>query len=330
MRWLRFFEVEKGQIYRRKRGLVMMLTTCIVAAVGSFMLVMLGGMGTPAFGETDSLPPTHAEVIYGPHERNVLDFWQAKSETPTALAIYIHGGGFRNGSKDGLVRREGGRKIVRRLLEAGISVAAINYRLVPKVPLPAAHHDGRRALQFLRSRAGDWNIDPERVGAWGGSAGAQICTYLAFHDEMGDPDSADPVERESTRLSCVVTSGGQTTMDRDWWLQWVPGYDKPHRDFFGDFNVQTQEAYLEKVRDVSALSLISADDPPLFMSYRMAPDDPVPAENAQGWKVHHVIFGIKLKEKMDALGVEAVLNYPGATPAYKSGTDFFIRKLSGK
>jgi hypothetical protein len=65
------------------------------------------------------------------------------------------------------------------------------------------------------------------------------------------------------------------------------------------------------------------------MSYGMKPDAPVPDDpsRAQGWKVHHVTFGVKLKEKMDELGVEADLKYPGARTTYRSSADFFITKL---
>ncbi len=195
--------------------------------------------------------------------------------------------------------------------------------------LPAAHHDCRRALQFLRSKAGAWNLDKARVGAFGGSAGAQLAMWLAFHDEMARPDAPDPIQRESTRLACVATRGGQTTMDFDWWQQSIPGYDAPHRDPFEVFAAESDEQLRALVEEVSALSLISADDPPIFMSYRMAPDAPLPSDpnRARGWKVHHVIFGVKLKEKMDALGVEAELKYPGAAPKYRTVSDFFQAKL---
>ncbi len=65
------------------------------------------------------------------------------------------------------------------------------------------------------------------------------------------------------------------------------------------------------------------------MSYGMSPDDPVPDDpsRAGGWKVHHVMFGVKLKEKMDKLGVEADLKYPGARTTYRSNAAFFITKL---
>jgi acetyl esterase len=269
--------------------------------------------------------PQQKNVAYGPHERNVLDLWQAKSEKPTPLVVYIHGGGFRAGSKESL-----NAGTLRELLDAGISVAAVNYRFVSHAPLPAAHHDCRRALQFLRSKAGAWNLDKTRVGAFGGSAGAQLCMYLAFHDDMADRDSDDPIARESTRLTCVATNGGQTTMDVEWWKKHIPDYDAPHRNFFETFGVKTKEEYLKKVADVSALSLISKDDVPIFMTYGMKPDDPVPddARRARGWKVHHVVFGVKLKEKMDALGIEADLKYPGARTTYRSVSHFFIEKLT--
>ena len=271
--------------------------------------------------------PTYSNVKYGPHERNVIDFYKTESEEPTPLVVYIHGGGFRGGSKKSL-----NRKVLKELLDAGISVAALEYRLISHKPLPAAHHDSLRALQFIRSKADQWNIDKTRIGAFGGSAGAQICMWLAFHDEMADPLNSDPVKRESSRLTCVATNGGQTTMDFNWWMRWIPGYDKPHRDRVEAFGDITDEELHKVIRDISALSLISNDDPPIFMSYGMKPDDPVPtdAKRAQGWKVHHVMFGVKLKEKMDKLGVEADLKYPQAQTTYKSIADFFIRKLKPK
>jgi hypothetical protein len=153
--------------------------------------------------------------------------------------------------------------------------------------------------------------------------------WLAFHDEMAEPSSSDPVERESSRLMCVATNGGQTTMDFDWWKRWIPGYDKPHRERTEYFGEVTDEELRKIIKDISALSLITADDPPIFMSYGMKPDAPVPDDpsRTQGWKVHHVTFGVKLKEKMDELGVEADLKYPGARTTYRSSADFFIKKL---
>ena len=287
--------------------------------------MMLPVSATVGLGQARAKPaPTHGNVAYSPHERNVLDLWLADSATPTPLVAYIHGGGFRGGSKNSLNSRT-----LRELLEAGISVAAIEYRLISDKRLPGAHFDCRRALQFLRSKAEEWNIDKKRVGAFGGSAGAQLCMWLAFHDEMADPKSSDPLERESTRLACVATNGGQTTMDFDWWQKWIPGYEAPHRDPLEAFDVDSEAELRKIVAEVSALSIITADDPPIHMSYGMAPDAPVPTDpkRARGWKVHHVTFGVKLKEKMDELGVEADLKYPGGSSTYTSVPHFFKVKF---
>ena len=172
------------------------------------------------------------------------------------------------------------------------------------------------------------DIDKSHIGAFGGSAGAQLCMYLAFHGDMADLDSGDPIERESTRLVCVATTGGQTTMDVEWWKQNIPGYETPHRDFYESLGADSKEVYMKTVADISALSLISKDDPPIYMSYRMAPDAPVPTgAKAGGWKVHHVQFGVALKEKMDTLSIEVDLAYPGSKNEYQGIVDFFKAKL---
>ena len=280
----------------------------------------------PTWAQDAKPEPTHKNVKYGPHERNVFDYYQAKSDMPTPVVIFIHGGGFRNGSKDGIAART-----LNGLLDAGISVAAFNYRYVQQAPLPAAHYDCRRALQLLRSKAAEWKIDKTGIGAFGGSAGAQLCMYLAFHDDMAKPDSDDPIERESTRLQAVATSGGQTTMDVEWWKKNVPGYDKAHRDFYQSLGATSEEEYMKRVNEISALSLISKDDGPIYMSYRMSPKDEVPSgRQASGWKVHHVQFGVALKEKMDSLGIEADLAYPGSENKYNGNVAFFIAKLKNE
>ncbi len=125
--------------------------------------------------------PTLAEVRYGSHERHVLDFWKASSDQPTPLVFVIHGGGWSGGSKERLHRFADTAS----LLEAGISVVAINYRLMAHTegvvpPVKAPLHDAARALQFVRSKAGEWNIDKARIGAAGGSAGACSSLWLSL------------------------------------------------------------------------------------------------------------------------------------------------------
>src|SRR3954470_1919436 len=168
-------------------------------------------------------PPTMENVPYGTHPRQVLDFYQAKSDHPTPVVFAIHGGGWVNGDKSSY------RGAARRFNDAGLSLVAINYRLVPQAaeakgepPVKWPLEDAARALQFVRSKAKDWNLDKERIGATGGSAGACSSLWLAFHDDMADSRSDDPVARESTRLWCAAVTGAQTSLDPAQLKEWTP------------------------------------------------------------------------------------------------------------
>jgi hypothetical protein len=199
----------------------------------------------------------------------------------------------------------------------------------------------------MRSKADEWNIDTNRVAAFGGSAGAQICMWLAYSDDMADATSDDPVERESTRLLCVATAGGQTSAERDFYIDNIlplMGENVPIEVLVKSFNGENDpeeirmkmwgadslEEVDEATRKCSALRLISPDDPPIFMSYGMAPDAKKPSgdkDRLRGWLIHHVVFGTNLKEKADELGVEADLSYPGSGSKYPSDVAFFRDKL---
>ena len=285
--------------------------------------------------------PTFGNVKYGEHERQVFDIWLADSKQPTPLALYIHGGGFKSGSKEKLKTDE-----LNQLLESGISVAAINYRYVTIAPLPTPHHDARRALQFIRSKSVQWNIDKEKVAAFGGSAGAQICMWLAFTDDMANPTSTDLIERESTRLTCVATAGGQTSNSAEFWRKMIGpllgegikpeslalpfnGERDPEKIRTAMWGAKTLEEANEIASRHSALNIVSADDPPIFMSYGMSPTATLPTDpkRIRGWLIHHVNLGIALKEKTDELKLEAHLKYPGATTSYDSLVAFFVDKL---
>lgn len=274
--------------------------------------------------------PTAANVPYGPHERQVLDFWQAYSEESTPLVVFIHGGGFRAGKKENFRTEE-----LNALLESGISFASVNYRFIDDAALPASLHDCRRALQFCRSKAGEWNIDKARIGGYGGSAGAMACMYLAYRDDMISPSSDDPIAKESTRLACVAAKSGQATFDLEWWRNNLPGggddLTMPVSGGPLEFSKgKNPDLYRFTVRNCSALNLLSSDDPPTWLAYSMAPEDPVPedGQSAKRWRVHHVAFGVALKKAMDNLGVEAHLVYPKSSDrAYDSPVEFFRAKL---
>ena len=251
--------------------------------------------------------PDAANVSYGPHERNVLDLWLAKSDAPTPLLVFIHGGGFSAGGKEQVAA-----PLIEDCLKNGISVAAINYRLSPEHHFPDHYMDSARAIQFLRSKAKEYNLDPNRVAATGGSAGAGTSLWIAFHDDMADPDNADPVLRESTRLTCAGVFGGQTTYDPRVIQEIIGGRAHEHPALSGFYGLAADELDTPRAHAMyeaaAPISHATADDPPVWLYYTEA-KGPLPEDARPGQGIHHINFGAYLKDKLDPLGVECVVRH---------------------
>lgn len=173
--------------------------------------------------ESQPAGPTRANVSYGQHPMNVLDFWQAEGEAPRPLLVYIHGGGWTGGDK----KRSPSK--IQPFLDKGISYAAINYRLTGRHPLPAPVHDAARAIQFLRANADAWNIDTRRIALTGGSAGACTSMWILLHDDLADPQAKDPISRESTRVAAAAARAGQTSIDPKVIKEWLGSNVLKHR-----------------------------------------------------------------------------------------------------
>jgi acetyl esterase/lipase len=275
-------------------------------------------------------PKKLLNVAYGKHPRQVLDFYPARSAKPTPVVFYIHGGGWQNGDK---------RTNPRPFLARGISVVAINYRFVKNAveakiqpPVKAPLEDAARALQFVRSKAADWNLDKQRVGATGGSAGGCSSLWLAFHDDLADPKSKDPIARESTRLSCAAVNGAQTSLDPKELRGWMPNY-RYGAHAFGLPNFQSLLANRAKVlkwiKEYSPIEHVSKDDPPIGLFY--GGDKDAKVGDSPKDPTHSPILGIQLAERLKSVGVEVVLVYPGHPhPKYKNSTEYLIDRLLKK
>jgi acetyl esterase/lipase len=284
-----------------------------------------------------SVPPTFSNVRYGDHERQVLDFFKADTNGPAPLVVHIHGGGWINGDKVGVGD-------LKKYLEAGISVASINYRFVPqaqeagiKPPVKWPLEDAARAVQFLRSKAGEWNIDKARVGATGGSAGACSSLWLAFHDDMAKPNDTDPVARESTRLTAAAVNGAQTSLDPLQLREWIPNmrYGGHAFGFSGGSgrDSQFQQFYdhrlevLDWIKEYSPYSHAGPGDPPVFLNYPAQDKPPVKGEDQKD-PTHTAVLGLLLEEKLKAEGDEVYLAYPGHIDnEYANPAAFLIAKL---
>ncbi|MDB4440288.1 alpha/beta hydrolase [bacterium] len=277
----------------------------------------------------ESVPqPTFKDVRYGEQHRNVLDFWQAPSEEPTPVVISIHGGGWNGGNKaqlDSFVN-------AKELLKAGISIVSIHYRFIKHCkdldpPVLGPLTDAARAVQFVRSKADEWNIDKTRIAATGGSAGACTSLWLAYHDDLADPESKDPVARESTRLRCVAAIRAQTTLDPKQMKAWIPN-SKYGAHAFGiksfDQFLADRDSILPLINKYSPYALLDAEDPETYLFFTVAPA--VGKEERD--PTHSAVFGVELQKRCKKLGVRCELAYPGAKNVqHKNPTEYLIATL---
>jgi acetyl esterase/lipase len=281
----------------------------------------------PLQARSNPIAPTYADVAYGNHSSMKLDFWKAESAEPAALFVWIHGGGFRGGDKAPI-----NLQLLGPLMKAGVSVASINYRLSGIGPYPMQMHDSARAIQFLRSQATEWNIDPARIAVGGGSAGAGIAQWLAFHDDLATPKSDDPIACLSTRVSCALALNMQSTYDPRVIKEIIPGNaynDSALKPFYGlpaDWNWETStiDAELDAlIKDASPINHLSADDAPIFIfhSERTRTDG----------NIHHPNFGTYLETAMEKLGIECVrktdADYGSPTASYDDMVRFALRHI---
>ena len=126
----------------------------------------------------------------------------AQGNGPFPCILYIHGGGFAGGSRkdyDGMLRPSA---------ERGYVAATVEYRLTPQYPFPAAIHDVKAAVRWLRSHAAQYHIDPDRIGATGHSAGGHLAAFLGVTGDVGAFEGVEGNAEQFSRIQCVVDYSG--------------------------------------------------------------------------------------------------------------------------
>ena len=278
----------------------------------------------------------YVNETYGDHQRNKFDIWLAKSDKPTPLVIYIHGGGFGSGDKS---QHYNSKQLVS-FLDKGISVATINYRFQKHEPygILASLNDSKRCLQFIRYHADKYNIDKTKIGVYGSSAGAGTSLWIAFSDDMLDLDNPDLILRESTRISCVGALATQATYN---FFKWPEILNLPE-ELMLDANTEKRiakafglkyeegidlKSYKKIIEELDFLEKIDKNDPPMFVFNNQKGGIPV----TNGQRNHHPLHAKALKDKADREGLESVVYAPkiGISNAENIDlVDFFSSKLN--
>ena len=218
----------------------------------------------------------------------------ARGPGPFPAVLCIHGGGLCRG------RRESCDKLCMTLAEKGYVAATISYRLAPRYQFPAAVHDAKAAVRWLRANAEQYAIDPDRIGATGGSAGGYLAQFLGVTPHVprfeGDGGNAE----QSTAVACVVNVYGPSDFVSDWDTS-VDGKEVLPKILGGGLETH-RELYVE----ASPLTWVKPDAAPTLCIHGTA--DTYVAHEQSVWLV----------EKLRAAGVEAqLLTLEGAGHGFK-------------
>ncbi len=230
------------------------------------MAALIGGIASAQAQPTNSFPlwPGGAPGALGKEDKDVptLTPYLPDPDQATGAAIVIcPGGGY---SK--LAPHEAG-DYARFLNEAGIAGFVLKYRLGSDgYRHPCMLQDAARAVRTVRARAGEWKLDPKRIGIMGSSAGGHLTSTLLTHFDAGKPDATDPVERQSSRpdlgiLCYPVISLGEF------------GHGGTRSNLLG------KDPAPELIRELSNELHVTRDTPPCFI-WHTYEDGTVPVENS--------------------------------------------------
>ena len=129
-----------------------------------------------------------------------------ETDTPRPAIVIIHGGGWKRGDK----RANIWARYPLEYAKAGFVAISVNYRLLPDDPFPASVEDVKAAVRWLRENAGQYNIDVNRIGAYGNSAGAHLALMLAFSDDT--VGLAGPYTAQTASIQAVAASAPPTDL----------------------------------------------------------------------------------------------------------------------
>ncbi len=166
---------------------------CFILLVSFSVPVWAGGK---AKRQTLPLWPEGAPGAKGKEAKDIptVTVYLPDSKQPTAAVVICPGGGYGHLAMD-----HEGHQVARWLKSLGVAGIILKYRIAPHYRHPSPMQDAQRALRFVRFHAKQWNIDPERVGILGFSAGGHLASTAATHFDGGNKDAKDPIDRRSCR-----------------------------------------------------------------------------------------------------------------------------------
>ncbi len=220
--------------------------------------------------------------------------------------VVVHGGGWRSGDK----RRGQWAAIPARYASDGYVAISVNYRLTGEAPWPAQVEDVKAAVRWLRAHGEKYQVDPERIGAYGNSAGAHLVSLLGLVREADGLEGSGPYRDQSSLVQAVCASATPTDF-----LNWgAPGV-LPQR-LSTTFLAGPEDTLRDRARQASPISYVRADAPPFLLVHGTA-DRTVPIEQSDRFakalreagarEVRYMIFD---NEGHGVFGRQGLLTYP--------------------
>ena len=243
-------------------------------------------------------------VVYSDNGvRLTADIYVPEGVGPFPGVLVVHGGAWRSGSPLQMGH------ISQRLAREGYVAVSIRYRLALEYKFPAQIHDCKAAIRWMRTHAAEYKIDPERIGAWGYSAGAHLVALLATTDPSAGLEGPNvPADAPSSRVKAVVAGG--TPCD----FRPLPEDALAMAFLLGGSRREVPQLYAQ----ASPAAWVSSDDPPIFM-YHGSADHLVPLRNAE--RMHALLkqAGVPCELKIipEAGHVPAMFNSDAARAAVK-------------
>lgn len=265
---------------------------------------------SPLPAEAPKPVPTAADVSYGPHPHQILDVDVPKTGTgPFPVLIWF--GGLWKASKH--------VPDLNRFHPKGIAVVSVESRVMEDAqaakiepPISVCLLDARRAVQFIRLHAADWNLDPAHIAVAGGSQGTLPALYVGCSGEKADAKSNDPVERTSSLVTCVGAYRSQPSIDPKQMQEWVPGVEWGAPSFGCSFaeSLKRRDELLPLIKRWSPDALVGKDAAPIYFEneWNLTKPDDIKEAN---YKVHSPAWGLGFQKIAQRRGALCYVKFPG-------------------
>jgi len=241
---------------------------------------------------------------------------KAESDKPRPVVVFIHGGAWRAGDKRGGVPR------VLPLAATGRYVGvSVGYRLTGVATWPAQIHDCKAAIRFLRANAKKYNLDPDKIGVWGSSAGGHLVSMLGTSGDVKALEGELGSAGKSSRVTCVVDFCGPSDF-----LAWKdsPQVSRPGSPVYKLLGGPLPEN-LEAAKAASPVTHVTQDDPP-FLIVHGTKDPVVPI--AQAERLHTALN--KAGVNSTFVKIEGGGHGIGGAAVHERVKSFFDKHLLGK